>query len=247
MVPASCFRFGSWRRRQAQKDQHRAIEAQDILVVQPSNIGPNFGFRDGGDFVDHQATHRTKAVPLVWLYEQPYKRSLRLICVESADCDGIGSVKSIILHDDNRTRLARVIFSSRDRPDIAAPHSWPQSDTDRGAPAKKFPGCVRVPPSGPAQRQPRRPRPRPEGALKAYEEDLAIARKLAALRGPDDVEAQTDVVVSDVRIAQATKDPQKRKAVLEEALSIMTALDKKGVLPADQKKWLDAIKAELVK
>lgn len=67
------------------------------------------------------------------------------------------------------------------------------------------------------------------------------------MRGPDDVEAQTDVVVSDVRIAQATKDPQKRKAVLEEALSIMTALDKKGVLPADQKKWLDAIKAELVK
>jgi eukaryotic-like serine/threonine-protein kinase len=85
-----------------------------------------------------------------------------------------------------------------------------------------------------------------EGALKAYEEDLAIARKLAAA-DPGNVEGQTDLVVSYVNIAQATKNAGRRKAALEDALRIVKALDAKGVLSADQKKWRADIEAKLAK
>ena len=85
------------------------------------------------------------------------------------------------------------------------------------------------------------------GALSAYEESLAIRRKLLALEGPETVEAQTDVVVSDVKIASATKDAARRRAALEEALAIVKALAAKGLLTADQKKWQAIIEAELAK
>jgi hypothetical protein len=65
--------------------------------------------------------------------------------------------------------------------------------------------------------------------------------------GPDDVEAQTDLVVSYFKIAQATKDAGRRKSELEDALRIVKALNAKGLLSADQKEWQAMIEAELAK
>jgi hypothetical protein len=85
-----------------------------------------------------------------------------------------------------------------------------------------------------------------EGALKAYEESLAIRQKLVAA-DPGNAQWQTDLVVSYVRIAQATKNEVRRKAALEDALRIVKTLDTKGLLSADQKEWRGALEAQLAK
>jgi hypothetical protein len=90
-------------------------------------------------------------------------------------------------------------------------------------------------------------KPDAAGALKANEESLAIVRKLAAVLGPGDVEAQTDQIASNFKVAQATKDAEQRKAALDDALNIVKALDAKGLLSADQKSWQAMIEAELAK
>jgi tetratricopeptide (TPR) repeat protein len=85
------------------------------------------------------------------------------------------------------------------------------------------------------------------GALAAYEESLAVRRKLVAILGPEAVEAQTDLVVSDFKIAQASNDPARRKFALEDASAIVKALATEGLLTADQKGWQAKIQEELAK
>jgi hypothetical protein len=67
------------------------------------------------------------------------------------------------------------------------------------------------------------------------------------LLGPDDVEAQTDLVISYVQIAQTTQDTTKRRTALEEGLAIVKALEAKGGLTAEQKDWPKIIEDELAR
>jgi hypothetical protein len=83
------------------------------------------------------------------------------------------------------------------------------------------------------------------GALAAYQESLDIARKLAA-QDPDNAQAQTDLVVSLVRIRKAVDPPQVR-TILTEALLILEKLDQEHKLTAAQKNWPDMVRTALSK
>ena len=75
------------------------------------------------------------------------------------------------------------------------------------------------------------------GALAAYEESLAIARRLAGL-DPGNVSWQTDLVVSLYKIA-IMADGERKRTALDEAIKIVERLDAEGKLSPAQKGWKD--------
>ncbi len=84
------------------------------------------------------------------------------------------------------------------------------------------------------------------GALQAFMESADIMRRLAATQ-PDNTQWQLDLVVALRGGARVETDAAHKKALLEEALRIVIALDAKGVLTPDQKTLRAAIEAELAK
>jgi hypothetical protein len=83
------------------------------------------------------------------------------------------------------------------------------------------------------------------GALAAYQESLNIARTLAA-QNQSNAQAQTDLVVSLVKIRRVV-DPAQVRALLTEALSILEKLDQEHKLTAAQKDWPDMVRSALSK
>ncbi len=78
-------------------------------------------------------------------------------------------------------------------------------------------------------------------ALAAYEESLAISRKLATLDATN-VQWQTDLVVGLYKIALMTGD-DKKAASVDEAIKIVERLDAEGKLSPDKKNWKDMLLA----
>ena len=107
---------GARRRRPAGGDHH-------VGVHEPSDAAAQLHFRDRRDLVDHQARGRPQAVRLVRFDSEAEQRSVGWIAREGADGDGLGGVEAIILHDHQRTRLARVVSASGSSPDLSALHS----------------------------------------------------------------------------------------------------------------------------
>ena len=80
------------------------------------------------------------------------------------------------------------------------------------------------------------------GALAAYEEGLAIARELAGDKS--NAEAQTDVVVSLFKLAQAGEEAEGH---LTEALALLRDLDARARLSPDKKGWIAIVSDALKK
>ena len=83
------------------------------------------------------------------------------------------------------------------------------------------------------------------GALAAYEESLAIMRKLAAA-DPGNAGWQADLVISLYKISTAS-DPPRARAALREALAIVEALAREGKLTAAQQSWPQLFRDALAK
>jgi hypothetical protein len=83
------------------------------------------------------------------------------------------------------------------------------------------------------------------GALAAYEEDLAIARKLAAA-DPGNAQWQADLVLSLYKLSTVSDPPQAR-AALREALAIAEALARDGKPNVAQQDWLQRLRDALAK
>jgi hypothetical protein len=83
------------------------------------------------------------------------------------------------------------------------------------------------------------------GALSAYEEDLAITRKLA---GTDhgNTEGQTDLVLA-LELVSSASDPSRARAALHEAIAIVDVLARDGKLTATQRDWPRDLRDALAK
>jgi hypothetical protein len=83
------------------------------------------------------------------------------------------------------------------------------------------------------------------GALVAYEESLAIMRKLAAADAGN-ADWQIDLAISLYKIGTASDPPRAREA-LREALAILEALAREGKLAAAQQSWPKLLRDALAK
>jgi len=83
------------------------------------------------------------------------------------------------------------------------------------------------------------------GALAAFEESLAITRKLAG-SDPGNAGWQADLVVSLSEVSSVSEPPRAR-AALREAIAIADALARDGKLTAKQQDWPRLLRDELAK
>ena len=79
-------------------------------------------------------------------------------------------------------------------------------------------------------------------ALTAYQDGLAIAKKLAEL-DPNIVEWQTDLVVSYVKLSQV--QPEQQQDLLMQSLAILQRLNKENKLDAEKSSWLTMLEEAL--
>ena len=99
-MPGHCiswYRLG--RAGQAEENEHRLVQAQDVLDIQASDARPELLLGDRGELVDHEATGGMQSVALVRLDRDPEKRGLRRIRREGAEGDGAGRVEVGVLND----------------------------------------------------------------------------------------------------------------------------------------------------
>ena len=59
---------------ESQEYQYRAIQAHQILIVEPPDLRADPCFRHGGDFIDHQTRSNTEPVAFIRLYLQAKQR-----------------------------------------------------------------------------------------------------------------------------------------------------------------------------
>jgi hypothetical protein len=123
-----CF-LVSRRRCQSKEYEHGLIEAEDILVIEAPDMSADFGFRDGGHLVHHQAAWGAQSIAFVRFDRMSEQRCVRVVGRERADRDGFGSVEAVILKDDDGPRLAGVTLAARNGPDLAASHSCPSASS----------------------------------------------------------------------------------------------------------------------
>ncbi len=79
---SSCL-LDSRRRSQSKEYEHSLIEAQDILVVQASDMRTDLGFRDCGYLVHHEAAGDAQSIALVRLDRKPEQGCVRLVGVNA--------------------------------------------------------------------------------------------------------------------------------------------------------------------
>lgn len=113
----------------SQKDENRSVEAYHILIVESPDARAELCLGDRCELVYHHAARRAQPIPFVWLDKNAEKGCLRGIGREGTNRDRLGCVEAVVLNDHRRARFARVILSTADRPDLAAPHSSLKSET----------------------------------------------------------------------------------------------------------------------
>ena len=70
-----------------------------------------------------------QSIPLARFDREAEQWCVCLVGGEGAYSDGGGRIEIVILHDDHRPRLARIIPAAGHRPDLTSSHSSPQSET----------------------------------------------------------------------------------------------------------------------
>ena len=71
-----------------------------------------------------------QSIALVRLDSKPEQRCVRVVGRKRANRDGLSSVETVILNDDDGPRFARIVLAARNGPDLAAPHSAMSVDTE---------------------------------------------------------------------------------------------------------------------
>jgi hypothetical protein len=118
------------RRRYAQENQNRAIEAHPVLISKVPNLCPDFRLRHSRDLIYHQSASGTETVSRVRLNHEAKQWRLRWVRGERADRNGFCAIESIILNDYRWTRFTGIVVTSRNSPNLAALHLSSQSEIE---------------------------------------------------------------------------------------------------------------------
>jgi hypothetical protein len=103
--------------------QHGTVETRDVFVVQPTHELADLGLWRSADLVDRQTGGHPQTIAFGPADRQAKQRRFGLVGRESADRDRAREVEAILLDDDDRARLARVVVAASECPDFAALHS----------------------------------------------------------------------------------------------------------------------------
>src|ERR1700742_303545 len=107
----------------SKEDNESAIQAQCVFIREMADSVAEFGLWNSCNFVDHEARKTPQAVVFIWFNRQAEERSVGRVRRERADRDVVRSIEAVVLHNDRRARLSRIIFTTSDGPDFSAFHA----------------------------------------------------------------------------------------------------------------------------
>ena len=113
----------SWLSAQTKKNQDRLIDAFHVFGVEMPDAVSKFIFRHGRDLIEHKSRKNLEAVACVGRNPNAKQRRFSWIGGNGADRNGFGCIEVVILQNDRRSRLARVILATGDRPYFPTPQS----------------------------------------------------------------------------------------------------------------------------
>lgn len=108
---------------QTKKNQDRLIDALHVFGVELPDAVSKFIFRHCRDLIDHKSRKSIEAVAFVGRNHNAKQRRFSWIGGNGADRNGFGCIEVVILQNDRRSRLARVILATGDRPYFSTPQS----------------------------------------------------------------------------------------------------------------------------
>jgi hypothetical protein len=111
---------------QTKKNQDRLIDAFHVFGVKMPDAASQFIFRHCRDLVDHKSRKSIEAVAFAGRNQNAKQRCFSWIGGNRADHNGFGCIEAVILQNDCRSRLARVILATGDRPYFSTPQSLTQ-------------------------------------------------------------------------------------------------------------------------
>ena len=113
----------SWLSAQTKKNQDRLIDAFHLVGVEMPDAVSQFIFRHCRDLIDHKSRKSIKAIAFVGRNQNAEQRRISWIGGNGADRNGFRGIEAVILQNDCRSRLARVILATGDRPYFTTPQS----------------------------------------------------------------------------------------------------------------------------
>ena len=117
------------RRSDAQKYESGAIQPHHVFVGQAANPRADSRLRNGRDLIHHQPANSPQPIAFAGLDHKAKQRSISRVGGERADGDRICPVETVVLQNNNWTRLSRVVLAACDSPNFATLHALPQSAT----------------------------------------------------------------------------------------------------------------------
>ena len=108
---------------QTKKNQDRLIDAFHVFGVEMPDAVSKFIFRHCRDLIDHKSRKSIEAVTFVGRNQNAKQRRFSWIGGKDADRNGFGCIEVVILQNDRRSRLARVILATSDCPYFSTPQS----------------------------------------------------------------------------------------------------------------------------
>lgn len=107
------------RRDQVQKEDQGAIQAGEVAGIEAADADAEFGERHCRDFVGHDAAARLQSVAVGWFDCDAQQRRGGRVRGDPAERYGARQLEEVILYDNRRARLAGVIRTAGDGPDLS--------------------------------------------------------------------------------------------------------------------------------
>ena len=95
------------------------IDAFHVFGVEMPDAVSKFIFRHGRDLIEHKSRKNLEAVAYVGRNPNAKQRRFSWVGGNGADRNGFRGIEAVILQNDCRSRLARVILATGDRPNLS--------------------------------------------------------------------------------------------------------------------------------
>ena len=114
---------------ESEEDEDGAIEPDEVFIRKASDRLFQLAPRHRRDLVDHQMTRGSKPIPRRRLNREAHQWRIDRMSCKGTERNGSSGVEGIVLENDGRPGLTRVIGSTGNRPHVTAFHSGGQSET----------------------------------------------------------------------------------------------------------------------
>ena len=106
-----------------EEDNDCTTKSHHVVIAKSTDSFTQLRARNGGDLVNHHAAGLSDPIRRIRIHLKPEQRRFGGICGERADGHGRSGIETVVLDDDDRTRLSDVPAACSGGPDVTPLHS----------------------------------------------------------------------------------------------------------------------------